>query len=159
MNFILKKLIFITLIFYSYHSFSEDKTSQEFSQNPKNYSTKLEIISKNSEKISEFFVAIADSEDKRINGLMNLKSLPKKNGMLFIFEKPEIVQMWMKNTLLPLDMLFIKGDSIVQIFTNSKPLSKDIISSIEIVDKVIEINAGEVKKQKIKLGDKIRISK
>ncbi len=87
---------------------------------------------------------------------MNLERLDEQKGMLFLFEKPDIIYMWMKNTLIPLDMIFINGDEIVAIKENAQPLSLDVISSQFSIDKVLEINAGLVKKYGIKTTQKIR---
>ena len=100
-------------------------------------------------------VAIADNEEKRRYGLMNLKRMAGKNGMLFLYKSHAIINMWMKNTLIPLDMVFIDGDVIVYIHRQAKPLDLSIISSVYEVDKVLEINAGEVDSKKIKIGQKI----
>ena len=80
---------------------------KRFNQNPKNYNVKLQIINQNQKLITEFLVAIADNEQKRNYGLMNLESMPQNHGMLFIFDKNKVISMWMKNTRIPLDMIFI----------------------------------------------------
>ena len=154
----LKKLIFIALILLPRSLFAESVVDNNFGQNFENYTTKLEIISQSGKKINEYFVAVADTENERVSGLMNLKKMPKKNGMIFLFDKPELVQMWMKDTFIPLDMLFVRGDKIINIASNTKPLSKEIISSQNLVDKVIEINGSEAIKHNIQVGDKILIS-
>jgi len=91
-------------------------------------------------------------------GLMNLEHLAAQNGMLFIFQDSKIIKMWMKNTLIPLDMIFIdENNRIIDIKANNKPLSLKIISSAKKANKVLEINAGLAKKLQIKVGDKIKI--
>ncbi len=134
-------------------SYSQD--FKHFNSNVKNYDKKIEIIDKNNYKKAEFMVLIANEEKKRRYGLMNLKTLPQRNGMLFLFEKPDIIHMWMKNTYISLDMIFIKNNEIVHIYKNARPLSLDIISSKIEVDKIIEINSGLVEKYNIKVEDKI----
>ncbi len=90
-------------------------------------------------------------------GLMNLKKLDTKNGMLFIFKQEDIINMWMKDTYIALDMIFIdKNNIIVKIKENATPLSLDVISSDKKVDKVLEINAFEARKHGIKIGQKIK---
>ncbi len=87
---------------------------------------------------------------------MNLKKLDEKKGMIFIFQKPLKVDFWMKNTLISLDMIFIDAeDKILEIQPNTIPQSSDFISSKQKILKVLEINAGLVKKYNIKIGDKI----
>lgn len=136
------------------------KASLEFNHNLKNYNTKLWIINSANQKIAEFFVAIADSDEKKAFGLMEVEALPNKNGMLFPFFKKQVITMWMKNTYIPLDMLFIdEKQMIVSIKTNAAPHSLDIISSEKEAVQVLEINAGLVQKLKIKTGQKVKIFK
>ena len=127
----------------------------DFNNNPKNYNVKLQIFEQQ-KPIAQFFVALAADANTRNYGLMNLKHLNSKHGMLFLFERQEIVYMWMKNTLIPLDMIFIDANgNIVNIRQNAVPLSLDVISSGQIIDKVLEINSGLCKKLGIKIGQKI----
>ncbi len=91
---------------------------------------------------------------------MYITNLPSNYGALFDFKREKIAQMWMKNTFISLDMLFIdKNDKIIKIVKNTKPLSKDIISSEVKVAKILEINANISDKFNIKIGDKIKIIK
>ena len=134
-------------------TYAYDKNFNKINQN---YNVKLEIFD-NDKKIHEFRVAIADNDEKRSYGLMNLRRLGVKKGMLFIFNEPAIINMWMKNTLIPLDMIFINDkNEIVKIEEYTKPQNLDIISSQKLVDKVLEINAGLSKKYNIKPGQKIK---
>lgn len=115
--------------------------------------TELVIRKSDSTQIT-FFVEIASDSKQREKGLMFRESMAKDNGMLFIFDKEKIVEMWMKNTQIPLDMLFIGKDmTIKHIATNTKPQSLDIISSGVEVIAVLEINAGLSDKNGIKTGD------
>jgi uncharacterized membrane protein (UPF0127 family) len=89
---------------------------------------------------------------------MNLNSLPKNNAMLFIFEESQVIEMWMKNTVIPLDMLFIdKNNVITKIVTNTTPFSLVMISSKNPVNRVLEINAGLSDKLGIKVGKVVKI--
>ena len=106
-----------------------------------------------------YFVEVADTVDKMTQGLMYREHLKKDQGMIFVFNSthPQPIAMWMKNTYIPLDMLFISKENVITgIAENTEPLSLKMIrptraSSIY----VIEINAGEVKRHGIKIGDKI----
>ena len=110
--------------------------------------TDLNILTK-SDQIT-YHVEIADTPYLRSKGLMYRKSMPKNNGMLFIFEKPQIISMWMKNTHIPLDMLFVDKNGIIRhIHENAKPFDETIISSVVPVNFVIELNAGQVKEKNI----------
>jgi uncharacterized membrane protein (UPF0127 family) len=129
----------------------------EFNRDLQNYNVKLQIFenAKSDKKVAEFMVAIADNDEKKMYGLMNLKNLPQEYGMLFPFPN-QVAVMWMKNTRISLDMLFIdKNDIIVTIKTNAEPYSLDLISSEVAVRKVLEINAGMVAKHGIKVGQKV----
>lgn len=127
----------------------------DFNRNPKNYNVKLQIFDK-TKSIAQFAVAIAKTKETEEYGLMNLSHLNAQNGMLFSFSAPQIVNMWMKNTLISLDMIFIdQNDYIVNIKEKAVPSSLDVISSQKNVTKVLEINGGLCKKFGIKIGQKI----
>jgi len=101
-----------------------------------------------------FTVEIADTELTRERGLMFRQRLPEGHGMLFDFGAPRPVAMWMKNTYIPLDMLFIRADgSIAYIAENTVPKSLDTIGITEPVLAVLELPAGTVKKKDIRAGD------
>ena len=103
-----------------------------------------------------FKVEVADSSEERGLGLMHREHLPLDQGMLFIYQKSKIVSMWMKNTLIPLDMIFIdKSGRIQHIHQNAEPGSLDSIRSPVKVWAVLEINAGLVQKYNIQIGDRI----
>jgi uncharacterized membrane protein (UPF0127 family) len=126
-----------------------------FNRDPQNYNVKLQIID-GDKQVAGFLVAVADTNHKRMYGLMNLSKLEANHGMLFEFADNEVVAMWMKNTKIPLDMIFIdENNKIVSIKEDAVPHSLDIISSQEKIDKALEINAGLVKKFGIKIGQQI----
>jgi len=117
----------------------------EFNRDWKNYNAKLQIIDLDDKLVSEFLVAIAESEEQKTYGLMNLDELPQNFGMIFPFKKSQVIMMWMKNTRISLDMIFIdESNRIASIKTNALPYSLDIISSEVKVKKVLEINSGLV---------------
>ena len=103
-----------------------------------------------------FTVEVMRSEPEREKGLMFRRFLPADRGMLFDFEKVEPVMMWMKNTYIPLDMVFIAPDGrVVSTAQNAEPLSERIIPSGGAVLGVLEVNAGTVAKFDIKAGDRV----
>lgn len=103
-----------------------------------------------------FSVEVMRDDESRSRGLMFRRSMPSEHGMLFDFQKVERVAMWMKNTYLPLDMLFIRPDgSIARVATNTEPLSTKVIPSGEPVLAVLELNAGTTAKLGIKAGDRV----
>ena len=103
-----------------------------------------------------FTVEIADNDALRARGLMFRQRLPEDHGMLFDFGAPREVAMWMKNTLIPLDMLFIRADgSIAYIAENTVPKSLDTIGVKEPVLAVLELAAGVTRKLGIRAGDTV----
>jgi len=103
-----------------------------------------------------FTVEIADTEATRARGLMFRQRLPEDRGMLFDFGEPRTVSMWMKNTLISLDMLFIRADgTIAYIAENTVPKSLDTIGVSEPVLAVLELAGGTAKKKGIRSGDKV----
>ncbi len=120
---------------------------------------KIRFFDKNSqvEKIS-LWVEYAADEATRDQGLMFRTNLPERGGMLFFFDRPQIVTMWMKNTVLPLDMIFVGADGRVKrIARHTVPYSEAIISSGAPVKWVLEILAGQAKQYGITVGDKMVI--
>ena len=138
--------------------YKKNNSSTNYNQKLENYNVNLEIIDKNNKRIANFDVALADNDEIRSYGLMNLNNLPKNHGMLFLFKKEQIIAMWMKNTKISLDMLFIdKNNNIVNIKHRAKPYSLDIISSEIKSNRVLEVNGGLAKELNIKIGHKIKI--
>ncbi len=89
-------------------------------------------------------VYVAASFEQRRRGLMFVRELPKMTGMLFIYDRDDYLSMWMKNTFIPLDMLFIRSDgTIANIETDTQPQSLKSVAAIEPVRFVLELNAGE----------------
>lgn len=123
-----------------------------------NYNNNLQIINgKNGQLTTSFQVKIADTRSDQEKGLMYIKELPKNMGLLFNFSQEKVLKMWMKNTLIYLDMLFIdKNGKIVKIAKSAKPLSKKLISSKVKAKMVLEINGGLSQELGIEVGDKIR---
>lgn len=125
----------------------------------KNYNTKLQIINKKNQIIADFMVKIVKDEEEKAKGLMFVNQLPKNYGMLFKFEPEQIVYMWMKNTKIPLDILFIdKNKQIITIKHDAIIDSADLISSQKKVIMVLEINAKMASNLGVEIGDYVRIN-
>ena len=102
-------------------------------------------------------VELAETERERAVGLMFRPSMPDGHGMLFRYPRAARVSMWMKNTCIPLDILFIRGDgSIANIARNTVPYSLDSIASKGRVVAVLELNAGAADALGIAPGDRVR---
>ncbi len=103
-----------------------------------------------------FKVEIADTDERRALGLMYRTSLPADAGMLFDFKHDQDVAMWMRNTRIPLDMLFIdRTGRIVNIAERAVPFSEATISSAAPVLAVLELNGGTAARLGLKPGDRV----
>lgn len=120
--------------------------------------TKIKVFTQNGNEVV-FFAETAVTKEQLGTGLMFRASLPERQGMLFDFGGNHIPYMWMKNTLIPLDMLFIdENGKITFIAGNSQPHSTDTVSPPSFVRYVLEINGGEAAKLGISEGDTIRLA-
>ncbi len=114
----------------------------------------LEIVTKSG--VHVFTVEIATTEQERAMGLMYRKELAEGRGMLFDFSPEQQVSMWMKNTFIPLDMIFIRSDGrILRIAENTEPHSEKIISSGGLAKGVLEVIGGTARKYGIQPGDRV----
>lgn len=137
------KIIFfsINLFFLVFSLYSEDRET-------------LYILSENG-KI-KFNIEIMKTKKDRSKGLMFRKNLSENEGMLFVFPSEQYIKIWMKNTFIPLDIIFISDDKdIVDLKKNAKKLSRAIITSKVKAKYALEINAGLINKLNIKIKDKI----
>ncbi len=104
----------------------------------------------------KFEVEVVTTPETRAQGLMYRKSMAANAGMLFIYPGEQAVSFWMKNTLIPLDMLFLKADgSIAHIAHNALPLDETPIDSGAAVKAVLEVNGGTAAALGIKEGDRV----
>ncbi|MDI3560245.1 DUF192 domain-containing protein [Bradyrhizobium sp. Arg816] len=114
----------------------------------------LEIVTRNGVQV--FSVEMATTEEEKQTGLMYRKELADGKGMLFDFKPEQEVSMWMKNTYVSLDMIFIRADGrILRIAENTEPLSTRIISSQGPARAVLEVVAGTAQKYGIRPGDRV----
>jgi uncharacterized membrane protein (UPF0127 family) len=114
----------------------------------------LEIVTQSGVQV--FSVEMATTEEEKTTGLMYRKELADGKGMLFDFSPEQQVSMWMKNTYISLDMIFIRADGrILRIAENTEPLSTKIIASGGLAKGVLEVIAGTAQKYGIKPGDRV----
>lgn len=114
----------------------------------------LEIVTKSG--VHVFTVEVAKTEQERATGLMYRKELAEGRGMLFDFSPEQPVSMWMKNTFIPLDMIFIRSDGrILRIAENTEPHSEKIIPSGGLAKGVLEVIGGTARKYGIQAGDRV----
>lgn len=115
----------------------------------------LQVVT--SDGAHSFSVEVMRTPEQLEKGLMFRRYMPEDRGMLFDFRTEQPVQFWMKNTYLPLDMIFIsKAGKIVSIKENAEPLSEKLIPSGGPVSAVLEVNAGTAARIHAKPGDTVR---
>jgi len=103
-----------------------------------------------------FNIRIADNEARQEQGLMYVRALPADEGMLFPVAKPRVMTFWMKNTVIPLDLLFITAHGrIACLREQARPLVLDLITCDKTVKAVLEIGGGEAAKRGIRVGDQV----
>jgi uncharacterized protein len=114
----------------------------------------IEIVTRNG--VYPFTVEIANTDEERSKGLMFRRELPEGRGMLFDFKQDINVTMWMKNTYVSLDMIFIRADGrIARIAENTEPESTRMIPAGAPVRAVLEVVAGTARKLGIRPGDRV----
>ena len=114
------------------------------------------VIKTNGGQDIAYNIELAQTPQEHAKGLMHRQFMPEYQGMLFIFQKAKIQNFWMKNTLIPLDLLFIDEKGIIQhIHHNAIPHDQSFINSQNPVPFVLEINGGQAKKHGIQIGDKV----
>src|SRR6201987_4906288 len=114
----------------------------------------LEIATKGG--VHVFAVEMASTPEEQMRGLMFRRELPEGQGMLFDFGQEQPTSFWMKNTYIPLDMIFIRADGrILRIAENAVPLSEALVPSGGPVRAVLEVKGGTAKKLGIAPGDRV----
>ena len=142
-------LMFLVFLLFGWSTLANAQKSVSFER------TEIFIETKSGQH--RFAVEFAHTPEQLSFGLMFRRALPRDAGMLFNYARPQKVAMWMKNTLIPLDMLFIDTSGrIVHIRQRAVPGSLEAISSKVLVRGVLELNGGTVSRLGITLGDKVR---
>lgn len=107
-------------------------------------------------RVHRFAVEVAETPDEQARGLMFRDKLGPDEGMIFPLRSPQVASFWMKNTLIPLDMLFVRGDgTIARIAVNTVPHSLDQVTSGEPVVAVLEVAGGRTVELGIKQNDRV----
>lgn len=121
-----------------------------------------EIYVNNGEKIIKINAEVADNNEERTNGLMFRQKLDENDGMLFVFDNENYQTFWMKNTLIPLDIIFINKNLEVVDIKNAVPCKEEpctLYKSSKPAIYVLEVNGNFTAKNKIKLGSRILTNK
>jgi uncharacterized membrane protein (UPF0127 family) len=115
----------------------------------------IPLVIRAASKSHRFTVEVAASPREQQTGMMYRRSLAPDRGMLFPYSPPQPVGFWMSNTLIPLDMIFIRGDGTIARIATAVPNSLEIVSSTEPVVAVLEIAGGRAAALGIKEGDRV----
>jgi uncharacterized membrane protein (UPF0127 family) len=108
-------------------------------------------------KVHRFTVELADTDERRAYGLMHRDTMPADHGMIFDFKRDQPVAMWMRNTRIPLDMLFIDREGrVVNIHARAVPFDETSIGSEGPVRSVLELNGGTAARLGLAPGDVVR---
>ena len=92
---------------------------------------------------ARFSVEVADDPSERSQGLMHRESMPRSAGMLFVYDRPQRVALWMRTTLIPLDMIFLdETGTVARVHENAIPLDETAIPGGDSIQYVLEVNAG-----------------
>jgi uncharacterized membrane protein (UPF0127 family) len=105
--------------------------------------------------VHNFTVQIAATPEQQEHGLMFVRSLAPDQGMIFPYDPPQDASFWMKNTLIPLDMLFIRADGTIARIATAKPLDLSPVPAGEPIAAVLEIAGGRAAELRIREGDKV----
>jgi len=137
-------------------SFQAAAQSTDWHDLDRDFERDVLIISASDTGCYRFDVHVAITGAQQRRGLMFIRNLPEWSGMLFAYREPDFRSMWMKNTYVPLDILFARADGVVSsVIANTEPLSLTSISSIEPVTYVLELNAGTTARLGIGPGSRL----
>ena len=170
-RFVFIAVIIFVAAYFIYLSFFDDKNENEYRlstdktesfkdiQEPQfKKEGELEFLKKDGKTvISKIDIEIADNAPERMQGLMYRKSMDENIGMLFVFQEYEQQGFFMRNTIIPLDIIFLDSSKqIIKIHKNTVPFSETTLPSGKPSMYVVEVNAGYTDKYSIKDGDKIK---
>lgn len=145
----MKKLAAVAAVFLATAAFADPALDEAFARD-------VLIIVTDHNACHKIDIYLALSNEQKARGLMHVRELPAMTGMLFVYDSDEYLSMWMKNTYIPLDMLFARSDgSVSSIVHNTEPLSLRSIRSVERVRFVLELNAGMA--DKLMIDEKTRL--
>ncbi|MER9948784.1 DUF192 domain-containing protein [Mesorhizobium sp. M0047] len=136
--------------FYSERPTAADSRAMILAVDP----TPLVVVTKGGDR--SFSIEIADTDPEREAGLMYRQDMPDDHGMLFVFEMPQQVNFWMRNTPMPLDLIFVGQDGKIRAIKRGEPQSDAVISPGVPVRFVLELKAGTAASNGIEYGDLVR---
>lgn len=160
-NFIVKTLVLLILFCLALVS-CQTQTKKEIKTTEVSFKKEgeLNIYKGDSLKVGNIDIEIADNAYERQTGLMYRTTMKKTQGMLFVFENESPRSFFMKNTSIPLDLLFINSDNIIiSSIENAAPMSEESLRSQGPAQYVLELNAGMIDLWKLQNGDRIEFTK
>ncbi len=116
---------------------------------------KIPLVIRSGKRVHRFTAEVAATFDEQSTGLMHRRSLAANRGMLFPFPNERVAGFWMLNTLIPLDMIFVRADGTIANITTATPLSLDSVISDGPVAAVLEISGGRAAALGIRAGDRV----
>lgn len=119
----------------------------------------IQLCIKSADKERSFIVELARTPAEQAKGMMHRTSLADDRGMLFPYSKAQPLSFWMKNTLIPLDIIYIRADGSIESIITAEPLSLESLPSGEPVIAALELRGGLAAEKGIKIGDIVRWSK
>ncbi|MFI5171419.1 MAG: DUF192 domain-containing protein [Chitinophagales bacterium] len=164
----MRKLFYLSLfiasstLFISCNGNKEEETPHNINSTQPQFNKEgeLKFVGADSSDIVKINIEIADNDAERQQGLMNRSFMSNEKGMLFIFDKEEPQAFWMKNTIIPLDIIYVNtNNEIVSIYENTQPFSETSLPSRRPAIYVVEVNGGFCAQYKIGVGSKISFTR
>jgi uncharacterized membrane protein (UPF0127 family) len=156
MKFVIRTILLLTLSMPGVACGQEEADGPVASNDGRVRETLIVFPSDGDAERLEFQVEIALTSEQQTQGLMFRESMGEFEGMLFVFPNEELHNFWMKNTLLPLDIIFIRSDgTIATIAERTTPLSEALVPSRVPVRSVLELNGGTAEKIGLRIGDRV----
>ena len=159
----MKKILFLSLVLITFFSCKESGSDNDndFGADSVTFKKEGELtITKADSSIIKLDIEIADNEFETQTGLMYRHKMEDDRGMLFIFESAQVHNFYMKNTEIPLDIIYITSDKkIATLIKNAVPFDESSLSSQVAVQYVLEVNAGMSNKWGLQKGDQVRWTK
>ncbi|MEX0609022.1 MAG: DUF192 domain-containing protein [Balneolaceae bacterium] len=152
------RTIFLFVILFSLTACGGESNKKKNSERGRqlDFTEEVTFVRNDGSEISTIRAALADDQEERNQGLMDVTNLPNDAGMLFIFPEEDELSFYMANTPLPLDIIFVNSDStIVRIHHNTEPFSNEQLSSDEPAQYVVETNGGYCISNDIQEGMKV----
>lgn len=161
-NFIIRTLVLLILFCLALVSCQTESKKETIKSTEISFKKEgeLSILKGDSLKVSAIDIEIADNDYERQTGLMYRTSMENTQGMLFVFQDEQQRSFFMKNTSIPLDILFINSDNIIiSSIKNAQPMSEQSLRSQGPAQYVLELNAGMIDLWKLQTGDRIQFTK